>query len=145
MSIRIEVIADTVPELIATLRDIASQFEGVQNNFADVSVHTVDKTYNLDNIEAVTGAGAVPPPAAETEAPQAPAPVTPEPETPAQSLTIAEMLPILSTAYRNGDQSLKDEIVALKNGLGLQLLSHAKTDAHRDAFAAFIAQKGLTQ
>ena len=142
MSMQFIVVADTISEAVASLREIADALDHSSKNITQVSVVAVDNNGHSVQIETASGAT---PPAQTSETPFpvgsiAQVSLAPEaPSTPDQ-LTVEEMLPILTNAYRNG---MKEKVVALRDALGLQLLSHAKEDKHGDAMRAFIAAEDL--
>lgn len=151
MSIRIEFVADDVAALVDDLMRMANALrtalaetdeEPVRPRIQlveDLSRIVVDKQDNRDNIANVAAAD-LPAPVLETRDAVETLAATTQSEKPRE---IADMLPVLTSAYRNGDQDMRDKIIALKNSLGLQLLTHAKTDEHRAAYARFIANEGL--
>lgn len=142
MSMQFVIVADTISEAVATLREIADALDGSNKNIAQVSVVAVDNNGHSVQIETASGAN---PPAQTCETPFPVRPVSqvalaPEAPSTPQQLMVEQMLPILTDAYRNG---MKEKIVALRDALGLQLLSHAKEDKHGDALRAFIAAEDL--
>lgn len=140
MSIEIKIIADNIPELLATCHEIIKNFSAA----SAVLVDKDDKKDNYVNVEAVASAASETP--AENSASLEPPAVEPAtastPETSAEPRALPDILNLLTNAHRNGDADVKAKIVQTRDALNLKFLSHAK-DEHREALNNLCDELGL--
>ena len=136
MSMQITIIFDTKEDLIRDLKGLLDTF------LPPVLVHTVDTTQHVNYVEEVEAAPVVSETPAEAEVPVVPTPPAPDVSSVAASTPIPKLDEILMTlthAFQTGEQSVKDRIVEVRNGLGLRFLSHAK-DEHAEALHALTVE-----
>lgn len=147
MSMKLEIIFDTVRDLVDQCRDIIQ-------NFSDLSVVVVDnhdKKDNNESTEAVASAGCETPVETQSAAvvsdlsppapAEEPAAAASDPTPPTQP-GLKDVLNMLTNAHRNGDADTKGLIVGTRDQLGLKYLSHAK-DEHLPPLVTLATNLGL--
>lgn len=137
MSIKIEIIADSIAELAQTLRDLSVLYSVSVDNDKQVELATTTGTSEPPKAVSETTAGEGD---ASTPEPSSAAFSEPEPETPPPPapITLKEICDVLTDKFKSGDAETKQRIVDTRNSLGLKFLSQAK-DEHLPALRELVA------
>ena len=130
MSIQITIIADNIPELVASLHEHLKIFSAL-------GVASVDKDYKADNLSSVEAApaNATPPSTPEAFTPAITVPAA------ASTLKVSEIVDVLTKSYKDGDADVRAKIVSKRDELGIKYLSQAK-DEHASALAGLARELG---
>ena len=148
MSIRIEILADTVPELVSVLKQMAAELSG---GASLVALDTARQITDPDNASSGdledAQAGSVKrrgrPPKAKDDVPPEPAAAEPD-EAPEELGDVLTYIAILTDKFRNGDTNVRNRIRWWRDNMELKSLSEMKNE-HLPAARAFVRDLERTE